>query len=95
MTGFKTLMLAALISTISVTSVLAQEPAAFQSMFPNRDVLNGGALTPAGRSGLEQDYGAAGGYRADIGYAGAANAGPSLRAPALSTQRRRKGHFTR
>jgi hypothetical protein len=81
MTGFKTLMLAALISTISITSVLAQEPAAFQSMFPNRDVLNGGALTPAGRSGLELDYGAAGGYAANNAYAGAGRAGPSLRAP--------------
>src|SRR4051812_44490405 len=48
MTGFKTLMLASLISTVSVASALAQEPAAFQSMYPNRDVLNGGALTPAG-----------------------------------------------
>ncbi|MFX7784531.1 hypothetical protein ABTJ92_20120, partial [Acinetobacter baumannii] len=29
-----------------------QEPAAFQAMYPDRDVLNGGALTPAGRLGL-------------------------------------------
>ncbi|WP_407159023.1 hypothetical protein [Bradyrhizobium sp. STM 3557] len=36
-----------------------QEPAAFQAMYPNRDVLNGGALTPAGRMGLVRAYGAA------------------------------------
>ena len=31
-----------------------QEPAAFASMYPDRHVLNGGALTPAGRMGLER-----------------------------------------
>ncbi|WP_257167126.1 hypothetical protein [Bradyrhizobium sp. SRS-191] len=36
-----------------------QEPAAFQAMYPNRDVLNGGALTPAGRLGLVRAQGAA------------------------------------
>jgi hypothetical protein len=36
-----------------------QEPAAYQAMHPDRDVLNGGALTPAGRMGLERPYGAA------------------------------------
>jgi hypothetical protein len=36
-----------------------QEPAAYASMHPDRDVLNGGALTPAGRMGLERPYGAA------------------------------------
>jgi hypothetical protein len=36
-----------------------QEPAAYQAMYPNRDVLNGGALTPAGRMGLVRAYGAA------------------------------------
>jgi len=36
-----------------------QEPAAFQAMYPDRDVLNGGALTPAGRMGLVRAYGAA------------------------------------
>jgi hypothetical protein len=81
MIGPKTFIAAALISTISATSALAQEPAAFQSMFPNRDVLNGGALTPAGRAGLELDYGAAGGATANNAYAGAGNAGPSFRAP--------------
>jgi hypothetical protein len=36
-----------------------QEPAAYQAMHPDRDVLNGGALPPAGRMGLERPYGAA------------------------------------
>ncbi|MGJ4895131.1 MULTISPECIES: hypothetical protein [unclassified Bradyrhizobium] len=35
-----------------------QEPGAFQAMYPDRDVLNGGALTPAGRMGLVRASGA-------------------------------------
>lgn len=72
MTVFKTLIAAVLISTATIPSAFAawsfadQEPAAFASMYPNRDVLNGGALTPAGRIGLERAGGAApvftGGY---------------------------------
>ena len=65
MTGLKTLFAAALISAISATSALAQaaisEPAAFQATYPNRDVLNGGALTPASRMGLELRDGAGSG----------------------------------
>ncbi|MCP3368038.1 hypothetical protein [Bradyrhizobium cajani] len=65
MSAFKTLIAAALISTATISSASAawtfadQEPAAFSAMYPNRDVLNGGALTPAGRMGLERAYGAA------------------------------------
>lgn len=65
MTVFKTLLAAALVSTATIPSAFAawsfadQEPAAFASMYPNRDVLNGGALTPAGRVGLERAGGAA------------------------------------
>lgn len=65
MTVFKTLIAAALISTETISSAFAawsfadQEPAAFASMYPNRDVLNGGALTPAGRMGFERAGGAA------------------------------------
>jgi hypothetical protein len=65
MTVFKTLMAAALISTASIPCAFAawsfadQEPATYASMHPNRDVLNGGALTPAGRMGLERAGGAA------------------------------------
>jgi len=65
MTMFKTLTAAALISMASIPPAFAawsfadQEPAAYASMYPNRDVLNGGALTPAGRMGLERAGGAA------------------------------------
>jgi hypothetical protein len=76
MTGLKTLAATALISTISATSVLAHEPAAFQAQFPNRDVLNGGALTPAGRTGLELPGGAS---AANNAYAGMGSASPPFR----------------
>ena len=65
MTIVKTLVASAMISMASIPSAFAawsyadQEPAAFASMYPNRDVLNGGALTPAGRMGLERAGGAA------------------------------------
>jgi hypothetical protein len=66
MTGRKRLVAAALISTISATSAFAQaaisEPAAFQAMYPNRDVLNGGAPI---------------GYVANSAYAGMGSASPS------------------
>jgi hypothetical protein len=59
---------AALMSGVGLTSTLAlaqaSEPAAFQAQFPNRDVLNGGALTPAGRLGLERYDGASSAYAA-------------------------------
>jgi hypothetical protein len=66
MTLFKTLIAAALVSMTAVTSASAQlpdwantNPDAFQAQYPNRDVLNGGTLTPAGRMGLELPGGAA------------------------------------
>jgi hypothetical protein len=81
MTGLKTLVAAALISTICTTCALAQaaisEPGAFQAQFPNRDVLNGGALTPAGRMGLELPGGAS---TANSAYAAMGSASPSSRA---------------
>ena len=81
MTGLNRLVAAALISTISATSAFAQaaisEPAAFQAMYPNRDVLNGGALTPAGRMGVELLGGAASVRAANNAYAGMASASPS------------------
>ena len=90
MTGLKTLVAAALISTISATCALAQaaisEPGAFQAMFPNRDVLNGGALTPAGRMGLEQAGGAS---TANGAYAAIGSASPSVRAQRPVTDGRR------
>ena len=80
MTGLKLLVATALISTVSATSALAEEPAAFQAQFPDRDVLNGGALTPAGRI-LERPGGAASLYEANKAGAGIGSASPSSRAP--------------
>jgi hypothetical protein len=78
-------MLVAAALTISATSALAQEPAEFQAMYPDRDVLNGGALTPAGRQGLQRPFGAAGTAGAASDYeannAAMSSAGPSFRAP--------------
>lgn len=87
MVRIKTLIAAGLMSTIAMTSANAQlptwasqEPAAFQAMYPNRDVLNGGALTPAGRMGLELPGGAVPVYGANNAFAAAARATPSSRA---------------
>ncbi|MEP7084144.1 MAG: hypothetical protein ABI854_05355, partial [Betaproteobacteria bacterium] len=68
MTGLNTLVAAALLSTISATSVLAQQESARLAQFPDRDWLNGGVLTPAARAGLEQPYGAAGNPAASNAY---------------------------
>jgi len=74
MIGPRTLIAAALLSTISATSVLAQaamsEPAAFEAAHPDRDVLNGGALTPEGRLRLGQPYAASTGAYAAMENAG-------------------------
>ena len=66
MTTFKILLAAALLSTTAVTAARAQlptwavsHPAAFDAQYPDRSVLNDGALTPAGRMGLELPGGAA------------------------------------
>jgi hypothetical protein len=66
MTAFKILIAAGLISAIAMTSANAQlplwasqHPGLFQAEYPDRDVLSGGALTPAGRMGLELPGGAA------------------------------------
>jgi hypothetical protein len=81
MTGLNLLVATALISTVSATSALADEPAAFQAQFPDRDVLNrGAALTPAGRI-LGQPGGAASLYEANKAGAGIGSASPSSRAP--------------
>jgi hypothetical protein len=56
MTTLKSLTAAALLSMVSFTPVFAQtfsEPAAFEAQHPDRDVLNGGALTPATRTAQE------------------------------------------
>ena len=86
MTTFKTLIAAALVSMTAVTSASAQLPSwavtnpdSFQAQYPDRDVLNGGALTPAGRMGLELPGGAASVYAAPNAYAGMGSASPSFR----------------
>ena len=82
MTTFKTLITAALVSMTTVTSASAQlpswaasNPPAFQAQYPDRDVLNGGALTPAGRMGLELPGGAS---TANNAYAAMGSASLSL-----------------
>jgi len=76
MITFKTLIAAALVSMATVTSASAQlpswaarDPDSFQAQYPDRDVLNGGALTPAGRMGLELPGGAAPVFGANNAYA--------------------------
>src|SRR5882724_4466574 len=76
MIGLKTIVAAALVSMTTVTSASAQlpswaasDPDSFQAQYPDRDVLNGGALTPAGRMGLELPGGAAPVFGANNAYA--------------------------
>ena len=74
MAGLNPLVAAALISAISATAALAQEPATFQAMYPDRDLLNRGAPTPASKLSA-----------ADLQAANAASAGlaptPNNRTP--------------
>jgi hypothetical protein len=57
MTPLKTIAAAVLLSALTATPVLAQaaigEPGAYSFYHPDRDVLNGGALTPAARLAAE------------------------------------------
>jgi len=87
MITFKILIAAALVSMTAVTSASAQlpgwavtNPDSFQAQYPDRDILNGGALTPAGRMGLELPGGAAPVF-------GAGNAAATGRATASSCDR--------
>jgi hypothetical protein len=75
MTTFKIVIAAALVAMTTVTSANAQLPSwaatnpdSFQAQYPDRDVLNGGALTPAGRMGLELPGGAAPVFGASNAY---------------------------
>jgi hypothetical protein len=84
MIGLNTLVAATLLSAITITSASAQlpiwaiqNPDTFQAEYPNRDVLNGGAPTPAGRMGMELPDGAAPGYRARSAYAAMVGASSS------------------
>jgi hypothetical protein len=50
MTASKSLIAAALLLIVPLTPIFAEtfsEPAAFEARHPDRDVLNGGAFTPA------------------------------------------------
>jgi hypothetical protein len=78
MTGLKIIAAAALLSAISATAAFADDPDAFQAQYPDRDILNGGALTPAARQGLIQPFGAAGGRPASGPYAGPEGVAPAL-----------------
>lgn len=75
MIGFKTSIIAAMISIGAISSASAQcptwatqNPASFQAQYPNRDILNDCELTPAGRMGLELPGGAAPWYRPNRAY---------------------------
>jgi len=66
MTGFRTFVIAAIMSIGVISSASAQcplwatqNPNLFQAQYPDRDVLNDCELTPAGRMGLERPGGAA------------------------------------
>ena len=84
MIGLKTIVAAALVSMTAVTSASAQLPSwaasnpdSFQAQYPDRDVLNGGALTPAGRMGLELPGGAAPVFGTNNAYAATGRAAAS------------------
>ena len=66
----------ALMSAAAFTSTGVQaqfsEPAAYQAAHPDRDVLNGGQLTPAARAGLGQPQGPSDAYASRRIPAGAA-----------------------
>jgi hypothetical protein len=76
MVSFKTLGVALLLTATATTTAFAQaaiqEPGLFSFYYPNLDVLNGGAPTPAAR--LSRDWPALKGACAAIG-AGAAYCG--------------------
>lgn len=86
MTGMNIAVAAALISAAALMPTRAQaqlsEPAAYQAAHPDRDVLNGGQLTPAARAALGQQ-----GIPRD---AYASQAYPSPAVPPLRARHRRQ-----
>ena len=84
MTRTKIAISAALLSAAALMPTMAQaqfsEPAAYQAAHPDRDVLNGGQLTPAGRAARGEPVVSSDAYAA---Y-------PSPAAPALRTRHRRQ-----
>ncbi len=73
MTRMNLVIAAAMISAAGLTSTLAQtqaaisEPGAYQAANPDRDVLNGGQLTPWGREIRGEQYSGASGAFASQG----------------------------
>jgi len=86
MTRIRIAIAAAMMSAAALTPTLAlaqaSEPATFQALHPDRDVLNGGQLTPAARAALGQYEGANAAYAAQ-GY-------PSSDAPVPAVHPRRR-----
>ena len=92
MTSIKTLAAAALLSAMTATPVFAQaaiqEPGAFSFYYPNLDVLNDGAPTPAAR--LASDPAAMQAYQEQqSGVAPAFTPAPRHRTYAFGTSRGR------
>ncbi len=85
MTRINLVIAAAMMATAGLTSTLAQaqEPAAFAAQNPDRDVLNGGQLTPYGREIRGLQYQGA-------NAAFAAQGQPSSGAPVAHSRRRRQ-----
>ena len=83
MTRASVVIAAALMSAASFTTTMAQaqfsEPAAYQAAYPDRDVLNGGQLTPAARAWLAQPQGPRDAYASQRIPAGGAPVAPSRR----------------
>ena len=86
MTGFKIVVAASLLSMAAISSANAQlpdwaisNPDAFQAQYPDRDVLNGGELTPAGRMGLILPHGAVPPFGTVPGYRGAYHGHAAIR----------------
>jgi hypothetical protein len=85
MTRTKLVVVAAMMSAAGLAPALAEgpfsEPAAFQSMHPDRDVLNGGQLTPWGRAMRGEQHGGANAAFASQNYM-------SATAPVVQSRRR-------
>src|SRR5215212_2610501 len=86
MIGFRTSIIAAIMSIGVISSASAQcptwanqNPASFQAQYPNRDVLNDCELTPAGRMGLELPGGAAPVFGTNKTYEATASGGDAQR----------------
>ena len=86
MTRMHLAVAAALLSAAGLMPTLAQaqfsEPAAYQAAHPDRDVLNGGQLTPAGRAARGEPVVSGDSYAAH----------PSPAAPAVGSRHRRHHH---